>query len=429
MITAVGAGAAQDQALHLAVQNDSKIVLVGSTLPAPGGPPGPPNQDIAIVRYNADGSLDATFGTAGVVITPVSPTAGPDAARAVLSQPDGGILVAGSVFFTATGDDFALVRYTATGALDTSFGGGDGIVTTTIGPSVDQARSILQQPDGRIVIAGVASLIPNSVFALARYNADGSLDTSFGGGDGIVTTAIGAGASSGTSVAQQADGKLLVAGSTNASGSDFAIVRYNTDGSLDTTFGGGDGIVVTSIGPGTSPDTAFAISVQADGKIVVGGNGFSAAGNFDFALARYNPDGSLDATFRAEQRLVATEGATFSHTVPADRFADPDGDALTYGASQSDGSGLPSWLTFDAATRTLSGTAPAGSADVHVRVTATDPGGLSASYAYWIYTNSAPAAASPGIVTTSVSSSASFADARGRHRAASRRQDPLGRLC
>jgi len=407
-ITAVGPGAAADQALHLAVQSDGKIVLVGLTQPTSG----PLTGDVAIVRYNSNGSLDATFGSAGVVITPVSPGTGADAARAVLSLSDGGILIAGSAFFAATGDDFTLLRYTATGALDTSFGGGDGIVTTSIGPFLDQARSILQQPDGRVVIAGVGTVFPNSNFALARYNADGSPDTTFGT-NGVVTTAVGTGPSSGTSVALQADGKLLVAGSTtttNVANNDFAIVRYNQNGSVDTTFGT-NGIVVTSIGPGI--DTPNAISVQADGKIVVGGSALSATGTtFDFALARYNADGSLDATFRAEERVTANEGAAFSYTVPADRFADPDGDALTLSATQTDGGDLPAWLTFDAGTRTLSGTAPAGSADVHVRVTATDAGGLSASYTYWIYTNAPPGAPGPsGFVTTSMSTSVTnFAD-------------------
>src|SRR6185503_16425796 len=132
-ITAVGAGIATDQALHLAVQSDGKIVLVGSTQSV-GVPPSATGQDTALVRYNGDGSLDTTFGAGGIVITPVAPGTGTDAGRAVLAQPDGGILVAGSAFFSATGDDFALVRYTATGALDTTFGGGDGIVTTAVIP-------------------------------------------------------------------------------------------------------------------------------------------------------------------------------------------------------------------------------------------------------------------------------------------------------
>jgi uncharacterized delta-60 repeat protein len=397
--TPVGAGIASDQALHLTVQSSGKIVVVGSTQPATV-PPGLPAQDIALVRYNADGSLDTTFGAGGIVITPAAPAAGPDAARAVLSQPDGGVLVAGSVFSSGTGDDFALLRYTSSGALDTTFGGGDGIVTTAVTPFADSARSILQQPDGRIVIAGSANPgAPNpGVFALARYNADGSPDTTFGA-NGVVTTQIGASSSSGASVARQVDGKLLVAGTTNGVPGDFAIVRYNVNGTLDTTFGT-NGIVVTT----GAPDTAWTIGVQADGKIVVSGNGLTSPTLFDFVVARYNPDGSLDGTFRAEQRVVATEGASFSHTVPADRFADPNGDALTYSAKQSDGSVLPAWLSFDAATRTFSGVAPSGSADVHVRVTATDPGGLSASYAYWVYTNSAPASGETGFVTTNVAS-------------------------
>jgi hypothetical protein len=112
----------------------------------------------------------------------------------------------------------------------------------------------------------------------------------------------------------------------------------------------------------------------------------------DFALARYNADGSLDATFRAEERIAATEGRAFAHTIPAGRFVDPDGDVLTLSAAQSDGNALPSWLAFDSAARTFSGTPPPESGDVHVRVTAADPAGLAATYNYWIYTNTAPVA-------------------------------------
>jgi uncharacterized delta-60 repeat protein len=417
-ITAVGPGVATDQALHLAVQSDGKIVLVGFTQSTTVGPPGQPAQDVAIVRYNADGSLDGTFGTGGIVVSPISPAGALDAAQAVLSQPDGGLLVAGYAFFSATAQDFALLRYTSAGVLDTTFGGGDGIVTTAVVPFADSARSILQQPDGRIVIAGVASQIPGSDFALARYDDDGTLDATFGTG-GIVTTSIPGGTSleTGTSIALQSDGKLLLGGFTTAANgsSDFAIVRYNTDGTVDLTFGS-NGFVITNIGttpslvgglPQPSQDTVVTIAVQADGKIVLAGHASAAtAGHVDFAIARFNADGSLDATFRAEERLTANEGTEFSHTVPADRFGDPDGDALTLSATTTDGGALPAWLTFDSATRTLSGTAPAGSADVHVRVTATDAGGLSASYAYWIYTNAPPAAAGPsGIVTTALTTS------------------------
>ncbi|MEZ5842967.1 MAG: delta-60 repeat domain-containing protein [Hyphomicrobiaceae bacterium] len=121
--------------------------------------------------------------------------------------------------------------------MDTGFGGGDGIVTTPVGSSHDQGFSALQ-PDGRIVVAGRSFNGSNDDFAVVRYNADGTLDTSFGGGDGIVTTPIGSSHDQGFSVTMQPDGKIVVAGySFNGSNNDFALIRYNADGTLDTGFG------------------------------------------------------------------------------------------------------------------------------------------------------------------------------------------------
>ncbi|MBN8957313.1 MAG: VCBS repeat-containing protein, partial [Rhizobiales bacterium] len=141
----------------------------------------------------------------------------------------------------------------------------------------------------------------NTDFALVRYNADGSLDTSFGGGDGKVTTPVGVSYEFGYSVTVQADGKILLGGeSLNGSNTDFALVRYNADGSLDTSFGGGDGIVTTPVGG--SDDQGYSVTVQADGKIVLGGTSYNGS-NYDFALVRYNADGSLDTTFDPHNTL------------------------------------------------------------------------------------------------------------------------------
>ncbi|MFN9880044.1 MAG: calcium-binding protein, partial [Planctomycetota bacterium] len=132
-------------------------------------------------------------------------------------------------------NDFALVRYNANGSLDTSFGTG-GKVTTPVGTSWDEGRSVTVQPDGKIVVAGLARIGSTDDFALVRFNADGSLDTSFGTG-GMVTTAIGTSAVSAFGLTIQPDGKIVVAGYATISGTnDFALVRYNADGSLDARF-------------------------------------------------------------------------------------------------------------------------------------------------------------------------------------------------
>src|SRR5262245_38181584 len=168
----------------------------------------------------------------------------------------------------------------ADGDLDVTFGSG-GIVITGFGGGYDFANALALQSDGKIVAAGEtrSGLSGPRNFALARYNIDGSLDTTFGGG-GKVTTAISGGAAS---VALQSDGKILAAGGTTTG---FALVRYNIDGSLDSTFGSGGKVVQTGF-------SGFSIGLvlQPDGKIVVSG-----ARSGDFALARYNGDGSPDPT-------------------------------------------------------------------------------------------------------------------------------------
>ena len=176
------------------------------------------------------------------------------------------------------------------GDLDTSFGG-TGIVITDIGSSAGFAESVAVQPDGKIIAAGHSEDGATSDFALVRYNTDGTLDTTFGG-DGIVTTDISSDHNASYSVFVQEDGTLLAAGDSNiGSNCNFAIVRYNQNGTLDTTFNG-DGIVTTAIGG--LKTTAWSVVVQDD-KVVVGGHGYDGANN-DFVLARYNLDGSLDIT-------------------------------------------------------------------------------------------------------------------------------------
>ena len=193
------------------------------------------------------------------------------------------------------------------GTLDTTFDG-DGKVTTPIGTSTDQARSIAIQTDGKIIAAGFSNNGTNNDFALVRYNPDGSLDTTFnptGPIPGIVTTPIGSGNDQANAVAIQADGKIIAAGNSDiGTNTDFALVRYNPDGSLDTTFDG-DGKVITPIGTGN--DFASAVAIQADGKIIAAGFSNNGA-NDDFALARYSVTGQpLDATVIIPATIVTTD--------------------------------------------------------------------------------------------------------------------------
>jgi uncharacterized delta-60 repeat protein len=189
------------------------------------------------------------------------------------------------------------------GELDPTFDG-DGKVVTDFGAD-DVASGVAIQGDGKIVVGGKREPASgNSNFALARYNPDGSLDPTFDG-DGKVLTDFGAG-DIGEDVAIQADGKIVAAGLSGAGTNpfNFALARYNTNGSLDLSFGG-DGRVLTDFG---SNEEAFGVAIQADGKIVAAGLTGAGTNPENFALARYKPGGSLDATFDGDGRVVTAFG-------------------------------------------------------------------------------------------------------------------------
>jgi uncharacterized delta-60 repeat protein len=289
-------------ATDLVIQPDGKIVAVGA-----GGIPGFfGNLDFAVARYNTDGSLDTTFGSGGKVATDLGDKS--DGARGVAIQSDGKIVVVGRTRI-AFQNVFAVARYNTDGSLDSTFGSG-GIVTTAVGndnPTV-AANDVTIQSDGKIVVVGTgAGSSGADVFAVVRYNTDGSLDTGFGSG-GVVTTSGGTFPATGTAVALQSDGKIVAAGYVFVIGSSsfdhIMVARYNTDGSLDTTFDS-DGIVTTHIGVATT-DRANGVALQSNGKIVVVGQSFDA--DYDFAVIRYNTDGSLDATFDGDGIVTTDNG-------------------------------------------------------------------------------------------------------------------------
>lgn len=264
------------------IQADGKILAAGY------GDLGSINECFfAVCRYNTDGSLDNTFGNNGIVTTFIESTS---SAYAIDLQEDGKILLAGNSKNT-THFIFAICRYNTNGSLDNTFGG-DGIVTTNIG-ATGIAYGITIQVDGKIVMAGLRNSNGQSLFALTRYNTNGILDNTFGV-NGIVTTSIGI-SSDAKAIAMQVDGKIVVAGRGNNNGQSlFALTRYNTNGVLDNTFGIG-GIVTTSIG---TFSRTYAIAIQVDGKIVVGGYSQNGPGtNYNICLSRYISNGNLDVTF------------------------------------------------------------------------------------------------------------------------------------
>ena len=213
--------------------------------------------------HAASGSLDSTFGTGGKIVTDFG--GGYDFARAVVVQSDSRIIAAGSSGW----GDFGLIRYNGDGTLDSDFGS-RGKVSTDFG-GTDTANALAIQSDGKIVVAGqveTEEAVDTEVdFGLVRYSADGKLDPSFGVG-GKVTTDFGGPDEAdvtddmASDMAIQPDGRIVVAGTTFAkTGNDFAIARYNSDGGLDSTFGIGGKVITDLFG---HREEAFAAALQPD---------------------------------------------------------------------------------------------------------------------------------------------------------------------
>lgn len=355
VITPIRSG--YDSGYGVAIQPDGKIILAGESQNGTS----PFDNDIALVRYNPNGSLDNSFGNGGIVITPIGP--GWDLGGSVALQSDGKIVVAGQALLGSTYDfvvvrynpngtldnsfgaggiaetpvgashdygwfcaiqptdqkivlvgpvnngsnlDFGVVRYNSNGSLDNSFGSG-GKVITPVYTTDDYGWSCCFQPDGKILVGGSSSVNSNSDFALVRYHSNGELDNSFGA-QGKVTTPIGPDSDRGRSVAIQTDGKIVLGGTSRIGATDdFALARYNTNGSLDNSFGS-NGIVTTPVG--TGEDILWAVAIQGDGKILAAGYGISAVSGYDFAVVRYNPNGSLDASFGVNGIALTPVGAS-----------------------------------------------------------------------------------------------------------------------
>jgi uncharacterized delta-60 repeat protein len=299
------AGGLDEHVWNLALDGADRIVAAGDAVTATGG------FDVALARFNVDGTLDPSFGTGGKVITAVGPGTRRDRAHDVAVLADGKILVAG---FADMGPgagrrNFMLARYNPNGTLDGSFGSG-GIVLTPAAPGdnndIVTTNGLAIDPVGRILVTGQADMGAGAGsfnFALARYLPNGSLDSSFGG-DGIVTTAVAASDNfdSLVSAAIDGSGRITAAGVAETGGFvlDLALVRYNADGSLDASFGAG-GKVTMNLGPGNTDDLPQELLLQENGKILVGGGVAPTAVTIDgdAFLARFDPSGSLDRSFGA----------------------------------------------------------------------------------------------------------------------------------
>jgi uncharacterized delta-60 repeat protein len=299
--------------------------------------------DFVILRFNADGSLDSGFANNGIFL--YSFAGGSDQLNGIALQPDGKIVAVGQVrlnpFDSNANTAFAVVRLNSNGTFDSAFGT-NGLVVSDFFPSLDEATEVAIQPDGKIFVSGWTTRSATNDgrydFALARYNLNGTLDGSFGTGGTVFTDFNGLGDLAQTSVLQP-DGKIVLAGwvyVNTVSEYDFGLARYNADGTLDTTFDG-DGKIVTPIGNNLS-ELVRGMSLAPDGKLVVAGELYNPPsgniqGNRDIVAVRYNPNGSLDTSFDGDGKFVYGSNQGDRSESAGDTIVQPDGKILITGRS------------------------------------------------------------------------------------------------
>jgi len=280
-VVTTSTGTTSDQGMGVAIQTDNKIVVVSRS---------------KVMRYNPDGTLDVGFGAGGMATAT-------GFNKAVVIQPDNKIVVVGSG---------RIVRLNLDGSLDGAFGS-SGMTTTPIA-----INGLALQSDHKIVVAGYSQTPEDTyVFAVARYSENGTLDTTFSG-DGKVTTAIGPSWDWVYSVAIQADGKIVVAGisNTRVTGYDYdvAVVRYNSDGSLDISFGG-DGTITTPFSADGN-DWGHGVAIQENQKILVAGfTDRAPTGEGSYIVGRYNPDGTLDSGLSGDGKAYGPKHGAFAYAM------------------------------------------------------------------------------------------------------------------
>jgi uncharacterized delta-60 repeat protein len=307
----------------VAVQADGKVLVAGwaenSTIPD--------GSSLAVVRYNPDGALDATFAGDGIATFDL----GARENVSVAIQPDGRIVVCTIAYETTTGSwDVLVARLNADGSLDATFAG-DGSTTIDFGGYFDGATALVILADSRIMVSGYRGFFDDNAatniddFAVARLNSNGSLDTSFAD-DGITTLDLGSDSDRASAMALQVDGKILVAGTTNGN---YAIVRYSSNGTLDTSFDG-DGILL----PGFNNTGLSGLAVQPDGRIVLATGSYQQiTGGYDFLAARLNSDGSFDPSFSDDG--IATIDLGTSRDIAMDVALQVNGRIVLIGSSQA----------------------------------------------------------------------------------------------
>jgi uncharacterized delta-60 repeat protein len=332
-----------DQAFAVALQQDGKMVVGGE-----GGTSTSYAFQPELARYNADGSLDPSFGSAGKLRMAF---AGPTDIQALALQPDGKVIAAGSMD-NASYDSLGIVvmRLNADGSLDASFGSG-GLVEPNI-PG-EYVSSVVIQPDGKILVAGARADAGFTAFQVLvrRFNTNGTPDATFGS-NGVVTSSFGGTFDSAGAVVLQLDGKIVVAGSREQIFPDasFAVTRLLANGATDTSFGTG-GVATASFAQG--PSFGARVALQSDGKIVVSGEigdlSSYAIPASDIGVARFNSNGSLDTSFaNAGTKEIdfgqQSPGVNSNQSADAGVAVQPDGKIILIGSRSDNGNSAPSFL-------------------------------------------------------------------------------------
>lgn len=297
----------------VALDTENRIVVAGT------GKVSPTAFQMTTVRFTSQGQLDLGFGNSGVVTTSLA--GGEAFGHAVAVQPDNKPVVAGQV-----NSDLAVVRYTVTGTLDTGFSG-SGVVTTSIGTKGSEGYDLAIQADGKIVVAGVWADGSSSDYLVARYQSNGTLDMTLNG-NGIVTTSLSTGLDDASyyGVAIQKDNKIVAVGEESYAGVPVMIIaRYQANGHLDSTFNG-TGIVTTSIGMGAA---AADVAIQADGKIIAAGVAVENGKSY-VAVVRYRSDGNLDAGFGGTG-IITTSVSANRDDIGRGTAIQPDGKIVVAG--------------------------------------------------------------------------------------------------
>ena len=307
----------------VAIQPDGKLIIAGTKTNN--------GQAFAIVRLLSNGIQDPTFGAAGLVERKVGNTS--HVLSAVALQPDGKLLIAGHTRFVGQNFDFAVLRFSADGTPDTTFGT-SGVVLTDFGTRSDQAKAMALMTDGRIVVSGqtISDDLTVADMAFARYTADGALDTTFGSG-GRVTVDVRGTPDEARALVVLPSGRILAAGTSRdpaLNRLDITAIRLNSDGTLDTTFGKA-GHFVSSFG-GIGNDIANAVALDPAGKAMLGG----VVGGTNMGTIRLTASGALDPTFGAAG--LATTDFDNRNDEGNVLFVQPDGSILVAGTASN---GIP----------------------------------------------------------------------------------------